>query len=739
MKAKKVAVLMALASMHLYASAEESSNSINKTPAADSLPEVSVNAFKVKGDYNPSVATVGGKVPTAIRDIPQTVTVINRAVMDAQGAASLTDALRNVPGITIGGAEGGQIGTNINLRGFSARTDIYLDGMRDRGQYYRDTFYLNAIEVLKGPSSMLFGRGSTGGVINQVRKLPTLGDHNEITATVGTDDYYRTTVDINKQLSDTSAMRIAVMGQNVGTTRDVMENEDYGIAPSLRFGIGTPTEVTLSALIEHNNDMPDYGIPTVNGKPAKVSYDNYYGLTGDRTKQDATILNASIKHVFNDSLTIRNQTQYGHYITDARETAFGRLGTLVGNTFTSLPQAVRNNGNRTSVSGNNLSALLISHDRKIDDTSLDNQTDIIAKFDTGSLKHTVIAGLEIGHDEYSNQSYSRKNPALVVVANGGNAVTNGVAAVSLNDPAYLSTPSGTIRTAGNHADSTADTLAGYVNDTLEFSKEWKAIVGARWDRYEADIKNTVSAPLKGERTDIFTSVRTGLIWQPTDVQSYYVSYGTSFNPSLEALTLTSGQQNVGPEESHAYEVGGKWDLFNGDLALTSSVFRIEKDNARTQTSTGVYNIDGKVRVNGFEAGLTGHLTPKWQLFAGYTYLDSEIVKASVLDGTQGKELANTPKNTAILWTSYNLTPEWEIGGGATAVSSVYAANANLSEAQGYTRYDATVAYHQPKYDLRLNVLNLTDKGYIASAQQSDGGRYVPGVGRTALATATYRF
>ena len=179
----------------------------------------------------------------------------------------------------------------------------------------------------------------------------------------------------------------------------------------------------------------------------------------------------------------------------------------------------------------------------------------------------MIAGLEIGRDEYSNQTYNRRNPSLTVVANGGNAVTNGVAAVSLNDPAYLSTPSGTISTAGNLAESTADTLAGYVNDTLEFSKEWKAIVGVRWDRFKANIKNTTAAPANDGRTDTFTSVRTGLIWQPTDIQSYYASYGTSFNPSLEALTLTSGQQNVGPEESHAYEVGGKWDFYNGDFGV----------------------------------------------------------------------------------------------------------------------------------------------------------------------------
>lgn len=746
LKPAHVAVLLAFAALPAAAESTAKAATTNQQVAdeavqADALPEVSVKASQEqdKGDYIAPVSTVGGKVPTAVRDIPQTVTVINRAIMDSQGAASLTDALRNVPGITIGGAEGGQIGNNINLRGFSARTDIYLDGMRDRGQYYRDTYYLNSIEVLKGPSSMLFGRGTTGGVINQVRKQPELGEINEVSVTVGTNDYYRTTADFNRQLSDTAAFRLNLMAQDISTTRDVMENKDFGIAPSLRLGIGTPTEITLSALIERNHDMPDYGIPTVNGKPAKVSYDNYYGLKNDRTNQDTTVLNGTIKHVFNDNLTLRNQTQYAHYITDARETSFGRLGTLSGNTFTSIPLAARNNGNTTALPNSALTALLISHDRSIDDQSINNQTDLITKFATGPIKHTMILGAEIGRDEYKNQAYNRRNPALTVIANGGSAVTGAVAAVSLDDPAYLSTPAGTITTLGNRAESTADTLAMYINDTLEFSKQWKAVLGLRWDQFDAKINNTTSAPAKADRVDEFTSVRTGLIWQPTDAQSYYVSYGTSFNPSLESLALTSGQQSVRPEESRAYELGGKWDLFDGNLSLTSAIFRIEKTNARTQVSTGVYNVDGKVRVDGFEAGLTGRLTPKWQLFSGYTYLDSEIVKASAFDGSQGKELANTPHNTAVLWTTYNLTPEWEIGGGATYLSSVYASNTNVAQAPGYTRFDATAAYHQPKYDLRLNVLNLTDKDYIASAIQSDGGRWVPGIGRTALATFTYRF
>ncbi|HEY7986750.1 MAG TPA: TonB-dependent siderophore receptor [Methylophilaceae bacterium] len=727
----------------------------DKDSKAEALPEVSVNATQAqdKGEYSAPVSTIGGKVPTAVRDIPQTLTVINRAVLDAQASASLADALRNVPGITIGGAEGGQIGTNINLRGFSARTDIYIDGMRDRGQYYRDTYYLDSVEVLKGPSSMLFGRGSTGGVINQVRNKPFLGEAAQITGTLGTDGYYRSTIDYNHQLSDDSALRIDVMGQDVSGTRDVMENQDFGIAPSVRFGIGTPTEITLSALIEHNHDMPDYGIPAVNGQVANIDYNSFYGLTSDRTDQDVDILNATIKHVFSDNLTLRNQTQYAHYDIGARESAFGRLGTFnaATNTFTSIPSLARSSGNPTALQNSQLSVLSISHDRAIDDESIDNQTDLIAKFDTASIKHTMILGAEVGYDWYNNLSLSRNDPALHIVANGGAAVTNGVAVVSLVNPAQVGTTPGTITTIGNYAEATADEIALYANDTLEFNKQWKAVVGVRWDRFAANISNSINsintassavpstAPASASRIDTFTSVRAGLIWQPSDAQSYYVSYGTSFNPSLETLALTTGQQNVAPETSASYELGGKWDLMNGDLSLTSAIFRIEKDNARTQVSTGVYNVDGNIQVDGFEASITGHITPKWQVISGYTYLDSEVVKASVLDGSQGKELANTPKNTAMIWTTYNPTAEWEIGGGVTALSRVYASNTDVATAPGYTRVDATVAYHQPKYDLRLNVLNLLDRDYIASAIPSDGGRFVPGAGRTALATVTYRF
>ncbi|MEC5215887.1 catecholate siderophore receptor [Actimicrobium sp. GrIS 1.19] len=716
LKKTKLALLVTLALQQLTAQAQVNDQQ---------LPVIKVQAAPPSNDYAPGVSSVGAKTVTPLRDIPQSVTVVNRSVLEAQGAASLQEALRNVPGITIGGAEGGQIGNNINLRGFSARTDIFIDGVRDRGQYYRDTYYLESVEVLKGPSSMLFGRGSTGGVINQARKQATLKDSNEVSATVGTNSYLRTTGDFNRRLSDTSAARVSVMAQDTQTTRDVMNNRDFGIAPTLRLGIGTPTEITLSALLAHNRDMADYGVPAVNGKPADVPRNTYYGLTDDRTIQDVASLSARVEHKISPNLTLRNQTTVSQYRTDARETSANNVGTLAGTVFTALPTAAA--GNTTALGLDRLSVKLASHDRVITDKSIDNQTDLIARFDTGAIKHTLIAGAEISRDTYDNQTTSRGNLPVV----------------SLTNPAYGSNPPGVTTTVGNHAQSDATSLAAYVNDTLELNKQWKLVGGLRWDRFKANLSNSISTatpPLyNAGQTVNFTSVRSGVIWQPTEAQSYYVSYGTSFNPSLEQLTVTAGQQNVAPEKNRSYEIGGKWDVLQGDLSLTAALFQIDKTNSRSLVSTGVYQLDGDVTVRGGEVGIAGRITPKWQIVGGYTHLNPVITKASALDGTQGKTLANTPRDSATLWSTYNLTREWEFGGGLTHMSQRFASNTNVVAADAYTRWDATLAWHQPRYDVRLNVLNLTNTRYIDALIPSDGGRSVPGVGRSALVTLAYRF
>ncbi|BCF99700.1 iron transport outer membrane receptor [Paraburkholderia sp. PGU19] len=698
--------------------------SASQPSESNTLPAVKVTGQTDNAnDFQPETASVGAKVPTALRDIPQAVTVIPKAVLQSQAANSFSDALRNVPGITIGAAEGGQIGNNINLRGFSARTDIYLDGFRDRGQYYRDTFNLESIDVLYGPSSLYFGRGSTGGVINQVSKEPQLKKRADVSVQAGTHDRYRTTVDLDTPITDTSAFRINAFGQSLGSSRDVMKNKDYGVAPEVKFGIGTPTEITLSALIQHNRDQPDYGVPPLNGHPAPVNRGTFYGYTDDRTIQDVQTFSARIKHRFNDDVTVRNQTQFSHYSTEARAT--NAAAVLTGPLSTSTALA---NGNFTNIDPSKLFVKLQGKDRNINDHSVYNSTDVEWKFNTGPVRHDLLAGVDLSHETYSNQTFTATSPGMT---------SNTIGVVPLIDPPYTPRPANVKEVATNLAESSANGVGLYLNDTISLGEHWKVVGGVRWDRYEASIKNSINLPGYATQTNYFTSVRGGIIYQPADWQSYYVSYGTSFDPSLEALTLTNGQQNLPPEHNKSYEVGAKLDLLGGGLSVTQSLFNIEKTNARTANPDGSYTLDGDIRVRGYQLGLAGHITDKWQVFGGYTYMDGVILQA--FDGTQGKTPANTPRNTLTLWTTYAFTPHWEIGGGPTYMSSRYAANNNLVQVGGYTRWDAMAAYHAKRYDVQINVLNLTDKNYYDALIPSDGGRAVPGYGRTFLATLNYRF
>ncbi len=658
------------------------------TPAAAAASDSQLAPVTVEGrrDDFATTGTALTKLPADLHDVPQSVTVVNKAQMQSQGVASLADALRNVSGITLGGAEGGQIGNNINLNGFSARTDIYLDGFRDRGQYYRDTFAIDEVEVLMGPSSMLFGRGSTGGIINQVSKKANLKAATEVSASVTTNGLVRTTVDYNHPLSDTSAMRIEAMAQNGATsTRNQTDAQDFGLAGSYVWGIGTPTEITLSALLQHNHDQPDYGLPPLNGHPVNVDRNTAYGLNSDRTNQDVASFNAGVKHKIAPDVTLRSQTQFNYVHTDAVETAPNTIGTVSGSGFTALTNAT---------SSLPLSSLYVrgqSHDRDIRDYSIFNQTELAAKFATGSVKHDALVGVEVGHDGYDNQNYYRNGSCNGSSLNAAGATTGYMDCVSVVNPSYSAAGSSVAETAGNHAGGSANTLAAYVGDTIELVPQFKLVGG----------------------------------------------HGTSFNPSLEQLTGTTGQQNLDPEKNRSYEVGGKWDLADG-LALNAAAFQITKENARSLISTGVYALAGTVRVNGARAGATGRITRDWQVAANYTYLDAQVIGGAVADTSVGKIPVNTPKHTLTTWTTYDVAPHWQVGGGATYMSQRYANATNTVQVGGYTRYDAMVAYTTKAYDIRLNLFNLTDKMYYDALIQSDGGRSVPGTGRTAMLSLTYR-
>ncbi|HEY2256166.1 MAG TPA: TonB-dependent siderophore receptor [Variovorax sp.] len=718
--------------------------------ASGAVVPQTLREVRVESDADPASFNSNGvslsRLPADVHDIPQSVTVINQALMQSQGATSLASALRNVPGLTIGAAEGGQIGTNINLNGFSARTDIYLDGARDRGQYYRDVFALDAVEVLMGPSSMLFGRGSTGGIINQVSKQPSLTAANVANVSTTTNGLVRTTVDVDHPMSDTSAFRISAMAQDGdASTRDQTHVQDFGVAPSLKFGIGTPTEVTISALLQHNNDMADYGLPPLNGRPAPVPRDTAYGFNNDRTTSDIGMLEAVVRHKITPDTAIRNQTTYNQVTTDAQETAPQNIGHLAAN-----GSFVAGSTGTTAVPLPLVSTLPLdqlwvrqqSHDRDIKDTSLFNLTELTTKFDTGDIKHSLLAGVELGHETYSNQAYYRNGLCNGFALNPAGTTSGYVSCTPLLAPVSMDSPANAPSLPGNLATASADTIAAYVNDTISLGKQWKIVGGVRQDHYDANISNTISSTTTlpyEQQTVNFTSWRFGPIWQPTPEQSYYMSYSTSFNPSLEQLVATTGgTQPLPPEENKAYEVGGKWDLNNGGLSLSAAAFQITQDNARAQNNDGTYTATGTIRVNGARAGAAGRITDKLQVFGAYTYLDASIIDG-IAPGTQGKTPANTPQNSASLWAVYSFSALWDLGGGATYVGPRYANNTDLTYVPGYTRFDLMVAYHQPKYDIQLNVFNLANKYYFDALIPSDGGRSVPGAGRTAMLSVNYRF
>jgi catecholate siderophore receptor len=713
------------------------------TGAPATMQPVTVTGSRPSEDFQVTKGSINRLGAGNLMDVPQTVVVINKALMESQGVTNLENAVRNVPGVTIGAAEGGSIGNNINLNGFSARTDLYLDGMRDRGQYYRDVFALEQVEVLMGPSSMLFGRGSTGGVINQVMKKPTLKQATELSVSGTTNGLARTTADVNVPFDETSAARVSMMFQAGKTSTVDMTNAlDFGLAPSVKLGIGTPTEVTFSAVLQHRKDQVFYGVPPLNGYPLNVPRNTAYGFNDDYTEQDVVALGATVDHRLNEHINLRNQTAFTWVNTSVRETSGNAVGTIAANgAFVLAP--VGPGGTRYS--GAPLSSLWVrqqSRDRNINDITLENQSELTARFQTGSIGHTLLGGVDLTYESYSNEAFTRSG-----TCNNRALGTSFVGCVPAGFTMGAGTPGTVPEIPGNYASSQAWSAGIYANDTVQVIPQLKLVGGLRWDVYSAQIGNSInSANTAGNttvpyftQTDYFTSVRAGVIFEPKPWQSYYFSYSTSFNPSLEQLTSTTGASQLPPESNAGFEVGAKYELLKGNLSLNGALFQITKQNARTANPDGTFSPTGSVRVQGARVGFAGRITPEWQVFGGYAYLDGRIL-SGVTGGvsTDGNVPLNTPQDSANLWTTYTIKETYEIGGGVFYVGQRYANNNNTVVVPAYARVDLTAAYKQPTYDVRLNVYNLFDTVNYEQVIASDGGRAVPGAGTTAMLTLNYR-
>jgi catecholate siderophore receptor len=671
------------------------------------------------GDENLQNVTVTG-VRSVLRDrlgeppldIPQSLTVVSSELISSQGATRLEDALKNAPGITLNAGEGAARGDTVNIRGFSAFNDFFIDGIRDAAVYSRDIFDADAVEVLEGPAAVLFGRGSTGGAINQVTKAPLLTPQDDLAAITGTNDLLRATGDFNVPFATASAFRLNVMGESSATPgREFARNHRWGIAPAVAFGIGQRDSLTFTYLQQHENNVPDGGIPFIAGAPAPVPRSSDYGLVSDTNTTQVDIATVRYAHEFSPGVSIADTLRYAHYGFD-------------------FQGAMPHFGASAPTAATPLAGILVGRDEPGSSgvqTNLTGQVDLTAHFGTGPLTHALITGIEV----------ARQTSDLERYLNPFNTDNNWVPQTPLLNPDPGEPLPQTLPVASRQ-DSTARSASVYVTDTLGFGPHLDLLLGARYDRFAADYRQfTVAsgALLDLSHVDNVVSPRAALEYKPTPEQTCYLAYGTSFDPSAEALTVTTRTANLGPVKARSYEAGARQSLRGGGLQLSAAVFRTEVDNAQTNDpgNPTLTILDGNERVDGVELQASGHLTANWELFSGYSLLDGRTLSSGTA-AYVGKDLPNVAHEALNLWTEYHLPLRIEVGGGANWLGPRFADSAGTARLPGHVVWNAMVSYRLAHgVTLQLNGLNLFNRYYYAGPYYTSAAEnhVIPGAGRSA--------
>lgn len=697
------------------------------SPKAAVLPTINVetNAEVPKDGYRATTTRVG-KTLQDPHDIPQAVTTITNQLMEDQQVSSLKDALRNVAGLTFNAAEGGRAGDNMMLRGFYTFGDMYLDGIRDTAQYNRETFYLEQVDVLRGAGAMLFGRGQAGGVINQVSKVPHLGDKGRITGSVGMYGYYEMTGDFNKQITDTIAIRFNGMKRTESSWRKNPAANDRpgldrdGFAISAGIGLNTANEFILSHIRTTVDDKPDYGVSfdSATRRPQeKFPVKYYWGTNKNFDEGTVNISTATFTHRFSPASEWRTQVRYADY-----ERSY-----WAKTPQTTLPPSA------LAVTGGNQT-------RYSDYKTITVQTDYNHRFKLFGMNHEFLVG-----GEYLNEDSFRST----LLNFGGTTVAN--------PPLFRpnKTNPGAVPVEFN-----SNSYAVYAQDTIEFIPKWKVTLGGRRDQMDAKYNSTTSPKLNyGE-----WSMRGALSYHFSDQSHFYIAYSDSFSPTADLYQLSVTP--LPPERSQVKEVGAKWLLFDGDLALRTALYRADKQWERnTDLESTAAILTKKRRTDGIELELAGRITSNWEVFSGLAIMNPEIreVAVNVNPATgvltsanpeyKGKRARNTPPYAFNLWTTYKLPYGWKVGGGVEVKGKRYGYSPtgtgpiptlpggtkfHPNTAPAYMRWDAMVAYEQPKWAMRLNVQNIFNTTYY-DAIYDNGPFVIPGLRRRVIMTAEYKF
>jgi catecholate siderophore receptor len=728
-----------LAASPAWAAEPKKTNSTkrNREGEAEVLPKVEVEGFRAE-------QASGVKYQRPLQETPRIITVLPEALLREQGVTSLKDALRNQPGISLQAGEGNPPGGDqLKIRGFNARDDINVNGARDVGNYFRDPFYVDQIEIVKGPNSTFSGRGSTGGTINFVTKTPRLEDFGSAELSVGESSLVRTTADLNRQVSEDSAFRINLMGHASDIPgRDIAEEKRHGLYAAYLWGIGGSTQLSADLLYLRQNDIPDAGLPfdrdprSANSRgtgrlPPGLDFDNFYGHVDDYKDVEVTLLGLTAEHAFDSGLVLRNQL---------------RLSEVTNDSITSSPRIRAIPAASPGFEGARVRGDTKPRDQ--DDEGVSNQTSLSFGFDTGEIAHDFVTGVEFGNFSYEN----RRRPDV------SGPLTD------LYDPQPRNRPATPYD--GTEYRFETDELAVYALDTLALAPQWDLHLGVRWDRVEAEASEAgrENLPTPGdnrrlERTDEVSSWSAGLVYKLTPRASFYASIGTSFDISgnfdRNQVQLAGGATarvadpltfNIKPERTTAFELGGKW-LVADDLAINAAVFQTDKDRARFPGQAGGDNsiLDSELRVRGLELLVAGRITPEWQMYAGYTYLDGEVLASPSRPFAVGQELGGTPQHSFSVFSTYDVTESLSLGGGVQYVDEQFGsvqatANGTVKVAiPDYTVVDLYASWRfSPQWALRMNLMNADDERYISQLAEG-GGQGIPGPGRQLVATLRYDF
>lgn len=729
------------------AAASAPASAASEAPGVTTLPQIKVKAAAeptAKESYQATTTRIG-KGKQELRDVPQSVTVVTERLIDDRNLDTMKEALKNTAGISFQAAEGGE--EDIRLRGFSLQStgDIFIDGMRDPAFYDRDSFNWDRLELLRGSASMLFGRGSTGGAVNQVSKQPKLINENELALTLGSGDYVRSTADFNLKTGENAALRIAAML----TTADNYGNkiDKKGIAPTYSFGIGTADEFTVGMYYLENNNGVHYGLPWLTPGASGGDYlwptdpKNYYSMASDYAKSGTTQGNLSHVHRFVDGGELRTALRLASYTRDQRASALRFVTAaqqpdgqaVTSDTFSDATLLQRSNGN-------GVQAKIMNMDTKY------LQSDYSGKFNWGGLNNAVLAGVDVATEEFENFGLTPTSPVLLKPRTTVGTPDDGA---SINEG---------LRTTRLTQDFRAKALGMYFQDLVQVAPSWKVLAGLRWDRFDGrysqpELRNAANTVTQvaavRERVDSLWSKRFGVLFQPTPQQSYHFSYGTSFNTSGDTYRFDALGSNTPPESSRNIELGAKLDSSDGNFTTRVALFHATKYNERNldEPTADSYVLSGQRHAAGIELDLSGRFSPLWEVFGSYAFIPSaKVDKASSVNGTTltgervGERPGLTPRHTGTIWTTYKLGSKWRLGGGLNARSSDRPAGLAAGSAIVAPKYitgDVMAEYQfSTEVGFKLNVTNVTDEHY---ADQLYRGHYIPGKPRTVQLTSTMKF